>query len=504
MNERLASIVVGPDGSIRDAMEVINRGGVEIALVVDERRNLLGTISDGDVRRALLSGADLDDAARPLANPHPYVVSYSSSRSEVLEVMRQTGHTQLPVLDEDGRLVGLHVMHELLGAPGRVSITTQVPLAVPHLGGNEARYLQECIETNFVSSVGPFVDRFETEFASAIGARHAVACSSGTAALHVALELLGVRHGSLVAVSTFSFIASANAITYAGGDPLFVDSEPRTWNMDAELLHSELRQRAASGRPLPVAIEIVHVLGQPADIEPLLAIRDELGILIVEDAAEALGATYIGGPLDGRHVGTIGDIGCFSFNGNKVITSGGGGMIVTNDDDLAARAKHLTTQAKLPGTGYHHDAVGYNYRLGNVAAALGLAQLEQLDLFLGAKRRIAAAYDRALAPFPVELPPRTSWASSTYWLYSMLMRDDGLPADVVVRALIAEGIQARPLWPPLHMQLPYQGADAIGGDVAEQIYRRGVSLPSSVGLTDDDQHAVVAVLERLFRAASRA
>ena len=267
-----------------------------------------------------------------------------------------------------------------------------IPLLEPHLGGNEADYLAECVRTNQVSSVGPFVERFEREFAAAVGARHAIACASGTAALHVALQLAGAGPGRTVAVSTFTFVASVNAVRYTGADPLLVDSEPGTWNLHAQLLHDEVVRRARLGRPIPDVVEVVHVLGHPADLEPVLALRDRFGIRVVEDAAESLGASYVAGPLAGRQVGTIGDLGCFSFNGNKTITTGGGGMIVTGDAALAARARHLSTQARLPGLGYVHDTVGYNYRLTNVAAALGLAQLEQLPRFLAAKRSLAGRY----------------------------------------------------------------------------------------------------------------
>ncbi|MDQ3484550.1 MAG: DegT/DnrJ/EryC1/StrS family aminotransferase [Actinomycetota bacterium] len=361
---------------------------------------------------------------------------------------------------------------------------------MPHLGGNEHRYVTACLEENFVSSVGPFVDRFESEFAAAVGAPHAVACASGTAALHVGLRLCGARPGTTVAVSDFTFIASANAIAYTGARPLLVDSEAESWNLDGELLHAEVERRASRGEELPAAIEAVHVLGHPARLEPLLDLRERYGIPLVEDAAEALGATY----ADGRSAGTVGDIGCFSFNGNKVITTGGGGMLVTADAHLAARAKHLTTQAKIPGRGYLHDEVAYNYRLTNVAAALGVAQLEQLPAFVRVKRSIAERYDAALTDLPVARPPRASWARPSLWLYSVLLEAGGPDREAVLDALQAGGIQARPLWPPLHRQAPYTRAERLGGGVADDLYTRGISLPSSVGLTAEDQERVIQAL----------
>ena len=374
-----------------------------------------------------------------------------------------------------------------------------IPLVEPHLGGNEARYLAECVRTNQVSSVGPFVDRFEREFAAAVGARHAIACASGTAALHVALRLAGAGPGRTVAVSTFTFVAPVNAVRYTGADPLLVDSEPGTWNLDARLLHDEVVRRARLGRPIPDVVEVVHVLGHPAELEPVLALRDRFGIRVVEDAAESLGASYATGPLAGRQVGTVGDLGCYSFNGNKTITTGGGGMIVTADAALAAQARHLSTQAKLPGVGYVHDTVGYNYRLTNVAAALGVAQLEQLPRFLAAKRSIADRYASALADLPVTPAPRADWARPSHWLYSVLLPGD---RDRVRTALNAAGVGARPLWMATHRQAPYAGAERIGGAVAEDLHLRGLSLPSSPGLSTPDQDRTVDALAAALAAMS--
>ena len=367
-----------------------------------------------------------------------------------------------------------------------------VPLAEPLLAGNEAAYVQEAIASSYVSSIGPFVERFERDFAAAVGAPHAVACTSGTAALHVALLLAGARPDALVAVSDFTFIASANAAAYTGARLLLVDSERASWNLDGELLHDEVVRRAKAGHELPAVIEAVHVLGHPARLEPLLELRERFGIALVEDAAEALGASW----ADRGHVGTAGDLGAFSFNGNKLVTTGGGGMIVTADPQLAERARHLTTQAKTTEPGYWHDEVGFNYRLTNVAAALGVAQLERLDDLLAAKRRIAARYDEELAGLEIEPAPDAPWARRSSWLHSVLV-----PAgrrDEVLAALAADGIGARPVWPPLHLQAPYRGVERLGGGVAEELFERGVSLPSSAGLTDADQDRAISVLRRVL------
>lgn len=480
MNERLRTILVSPEARMREVMEAIDRGSMEIALVVDADRRLLGTVSDGDVRRAILAGAELTDPVSPHMATTPRVVGPDVDRGGVLEMMRRHSLSQIPVVDASGTVLDLHVMQNML-----------VPLAVPRLGENAHRYVRECLDTNFVSSVGPFVDRFEHEFAAMLGVRDAVACASGTAALHVALLVAGAGPGTEVAVSDLTFIASANAVAYTGADLLLVDSEPRTWNLDGELLRDEVVRRADRGETLPAVIEVVHLLGHPADLEPIVELRDRYGIPIVEDASEALGATYTGGPYAGRQVGTIGDIGCFSFNGNKILTTGGGGMVVSDDHALAARARHLTTQAKVPGRGYVHDEIGFNYRLTNVAAALGVAQLENLGDAVIAKRAIARRYRDSLAGLRCTPPPDEPWAASSFWLYTILLDAAGPPRDQVLDELNAAAVQARPIFPPIHQQKPFAHAKRLGGEVADDIHARGVSLPSSVELAQHDQEWVI-------------
>ncbi|MFM2151899.1 MAG: hypothetical protein RL199_334 [Pseudomonadota bacterium] len=373
-------------------------------------------------------------------------------------------------------------------------VAGRIPLCEPVLAGNERAYLDECLRTNFVSSVGPFVERFEQAFAAYVGAKHAVACASGTAAIHVALRLCGVDAGDEVFVPTLTFIASANPILYERGTPVLVDAETRTWNMDPDRVIDELDRRHRLGLRQPKVVEAVHLLGHPTDIEPLAEACDRYGIHLVEDASEALGATYRTGRFASRHVGTIGRLGCFSFNGNKVITSGGGGMITTDDPELARRAKHLTTQARLPGAEYRHDEVGYNYRLTNLAAALGLAQLEQLPGFLEAKRAQAKAYAAGLAAVPgVVAAPDEPWADSSFWLYSV--RLTGAVGRVAAREQLGlAGIDSRPIWSPLHTMPMYASAPRLGGAVAERLFAEGLSLPSTAGLGAHGAGRVARVL----------
>jgi dTDP-4-amino-4,6-dideoxygalactose transaminase len=380
---------------------------------------------------------------------------------------------------------------------------TKIPLSVPCLAGNAARYVQECIDTNFVSSVGPFVGRFEAEFAGHVGTAHAVACSCGTAALHVALRVAGVGTGDEVLVSDFTFIATVNPVAYLGARPVLVDANRTTWNMDPDLVIEELDRRARSGEKMPRAVLAAHVLGLPADLLPIRVACAQHGIVLIEDAAEALGAEYEGGPLGGRHVGTIGLLGCFSFNGNKIITCGGGGMIVTPDAVLARRARHLTTQARLPGPEYFHDEIGYNYRLTNLAAALGVAQLEHLDAFIARKQAIARRYDEALGGLPgITLPPRATWARPSMWLYSILVDPAaaGIARTVLQERLGRHGIETRFVWAPAHLMPCYRDVSRLGGAVGEMLFAQGLSLPCSISLTDSDQ---LRIIEALYQAMNQ-
>lgn len=374
----------------------------------------------------------------------------------------------------------------------------RIPLSEPNLAGNTRQYLEECVRTNFVSSVGPFVDRFEREFAAFVGARHAVACASGTAALHVAMRLFDVTPEDEVWVASLTFIASANPILYERARPVLVDSETQTWNADPELIVDELDRRARAGQPLPKVIEVVHILGQPARLDEVAAACERHGVVLVEDAAEALGARYREGRFAGRQVGLAGRVGCYSFNGNKVITCGSGGMIVTDDAGLAKRAKHLTTQARLPGLAYRHDEVGYNYRLSNLSAALGVAQLEQLPGFLAQKRAHADAYDGAFAgQAGLTVKARQTWAESSHWLYSLVVDAEafGCSRDALIARLNASGIESRPIWSPLHTMPMYAGAPRLGsGAVAERLAANALSLPSSVQLTAAQRARVIDVV----------
>ena len=376
----------------------------------------------------------------------------------------------------------------------------QIPNAVPHLAGNEWQYVKQCLDENWVSSVGEFVTRFEREIAAWVGVPHAVATVNGSAALHVALLAAGVQRDDEVLVPALTFVATANAIAYCGAHPVFMDSEERSWGVDAEKVADFLGREClvkdgrvvnrATGRTVRALLP-VHLYGHPCDLDPLVELTRRYPLAVVEDSTEALGAEY-----RGRRVGVEGLVGVLSFNGNKIITTGGGGMVLTREARVAERVRRLTSQARGSALEFEHDEIGFNYRLVNVLAALGVAQLEQLPAFIEAKRATADDYRHALAGRRgVSVFREASWARSTYWMTSILL-DERVCPDVraLVRELNADGIGARPLWRPLNLQPAFRDAQAYRLEVAERLYARGLSLPCSVGITAEERQAVVEAL----------
>jgi len=364
-----------------------------------------------------------------------------------------------------------------------------VALHEPRFGGNEWTYLKECLDSTYVSSVGKFVDRFEADLAAYTGARHAIAVVNGTAALHVALRLAGVQAGDEVLVPTLTFVATANAVAYCGAIPHFVDCEEHTLGLDPRAVRSHLQTAAeirggqcvnrATGRVIRALVPM-HTFGHPVDVEQTLAVARDFHLALVEDAAESLGSTY-----HGRHTGTFGLMGILSFNGNKTVTTGGGGAILTNDTPLASHAKHVTTTAKIPHRWeYRHDEVGYNYRMPNINAALGCAQLEQLPVFLAAKRRIFERYQAAFADVPhSRIVAEPEGCRSNYWLQTLLLDESAADQrDAILVATNDAGLMTRPTWILMHRLAPYRSCPRMGLHVAESLERRLINLPSSAHL----------------------
>lgn len=379
-----------------------------------------------------------------------------------------------------------HLAEQVVTAIRAVLGPAPAVLHEPSFIGNEWLYLKECLDSTFVSSVGKFVDRFEIDLARFTGAKHAVAVVNGTAALHIALKLAGVQAGDEVLIPALTFVATANAVTYCAATPHFVDSEARTLGVDAAKLrayltsHTEQRSgqcvNLASGRVIRALVPM-HTFGHPADLDGLLALAHDFNLALVEDAAESLGSTY-----HGQHTGTLGLLGTLSFNGNKTITTGGGGAILTNNATLALHAKHLTTTAKLPHAWeYRHDEIGYNYRLPNLNAALGCAQLEQLPSMLAAKRELFHRYKTVFTPVQgVKLMTEPAQCQSNYWLQTLLLDDDHADQrDQVLEATNAATYMTRPAWILLHELAQFKDCPHMDLTVAQSLSQRLINIPSS-------------------------
>lgn len=388
--------------------------------------------------------------------------------------------------------------------PGEPVPENFIPLSIPEVRGNEWAYIKQCLDSGWVSSVGSFVDRFEKDVAHYLGAKHAVATVNGTAALHVALLVAGVEPDDEVLVSTLTFISPVNAIRYANAWPVLVDAEPDYWQIDAQKLgnwietechevNGEMHNRV-TGRRVK-AIVPVHILGHPVDFEPLLELARKYQLVVIEDATEALGSEY-----RGHKVGALGDIACLSFNGNKIITTGGGGMLLTANDSWAEKARYLSTQSKDDPVEYVHGEIGFNYRLTNVQAAMGCAQMEQLEKYVAAKKRIATVYSSAFKEVPGVTPmPVASWANPTFWMYTVLIDpgEYGMDSRNLLKRLGERCIQSRPLWQPMHRSRAHAEAQATDCRVADWICAHALSLPCSVGLTESEQDRVIEAIRSL-------
>lgn len=353
--------------------------------------------------------------------------------------------------------------------------------------GTELDYIQEAFEQNWIAPVGPHLDAFEREFCTTIGAGHAAAVSSGTAALHLALRLIGVEAGDEVFCSTLTFIATASPIVQLGATPVFIDSDRKTWNMNPDLLCEALHDRARCGK-LPKAVVLVHLYGQSADITPILKVCNQYEIPLIEDAAEALGATY-----KGQSPGTLGTIGIYSFNGNKIITTSSGGMLVSEDAQIVAKAKFLATQARDPAPHYQHSEIGYNYRLSNILAGIGRGQLRVLQKRVAARRHNFHLYQQWLDDLPgLEFMPEASFGTSTRWLTCLTLDPDqaGIDREQLRLNLAEHRIEARPVWKPLHLQPVFDQCDCIGGAIAKDLFQRGLCLPSGSNLSISEIEAV--------------
>ncbi len=465
--------------SLRQVMTRLNEGVGGVVLVTDDDGVLRGVVTDGDIRRAIIGGAAFEAAAHTFMSR-----AFTAGRAHAEAIdnlgLLSARVRHLPILDAHGRPVDLLTWADLW----------RMPLVQPSLGGNESKYVNDCLATGWISSQGAYIDRFQSAFAAYMGGGQALCCSSGTTALHLALAALGIGPGDEVIVPDFTFGATANVVIHAGATPVFVDVDPVTWTLSPAAA-------ATAVTPRTKAIIPVHLYGHPCDMDPLLALAREHNLKIIEDCAEALGAEY-----QGRRVGTIGDVGCFSFFANKIITTGEGGMVITTNKDLAILMARLRDHGMAKDRRYWHLEAGFNYRMTNLQAALGLAQMEVVEKFLKRRADLVARYDKALTGINgLTLPPRAAWAKNVHWLYTIAVDPAvlGLTRDQLAQKLMERGIETRPVFFPLHPQPAYARAIAHPCPVTEDLAARGLSLPTGNDMTVEDAGKVCEAMTSVLR-----
>ncbi len=485
-------LVIRVSTSIRDALEQLQNTAAGVLLLIGDEGQLLRTITDGDLRRLMLAGFGMHDRLSALPSQPPIVVAENTDMVEALHVMSANQIYQLPVVDVNGRPSRVLFRHDL---------DTKILLSTPHLGEYEIGFVEEAFRTNWIAPLGPNIDAFEQEIADYLRVKHAAAVSSGTAALHLALHLLNVRPGDVVFCSSLTFVASANPVLYVGAVPVFIDSEPTTWNMSPSALERALAEADQRGK-LPKAVIVVNLYGQSADMDALLALCNRYEVPVVEDAAESLGATY-----KGRRSGTLGRIGILSFNGNKIITTSCGGMLVSNDGDLIRRARFLSTQGRESKPWYEHREIGFNYGMSNILAGIGRGQLKVLDDRVEARRQVFDRYETGLKDLSAfNWMPEAPFGRCTRWLSVASLdpsRSEVAPGNLIDR-LARFSIEARHVWKPMHRQPLFSGCEYYPHgekySFSDNVFDTGVCLPSSSNITRTQQDRIIKAIGSVLRA----
>lgn len=481
--DKLAALSVPSTLTLREALLRMDQTARGILLVLRSNGTLARTLTDGDLRRAILNRAGDASPVADLPEASPITAGQDTNAAAILLMMDTHQIDHVPVLDSVGRPVDVIFRREL---------SQRIWLSSPHLGEEETLFVQEAFKTNWIAPLGPHVDAFESELASHVGVAYGAALSSGTAAIHLALVLLGVKPGDTVFCSSLTFVGSCNPILYCGARPVFIDSEPETWNMSPAALERAFEWAKRESR-LPACVILVNLYGQSADMDALLPICERYGVPVLEDAAESLGAHY-----KGKSSGTFGRLAVYSFNGNKIITTSGGGMLVADDPDLIVRARKLSTQAREPAPHYEHTEVGFNYRMSNVLAGIGRGQLRVLEQRVSQRRRVFERYVEALSDLAqIRWMPEPEGFHSTRWLTCFTLNgpDANRHCHQVMKALERHLIEARPVWKPMHLQPLFAGATYfshnIQTDVATGLFQSGVCLPSGSNLSQEQQDRVI-------------
>ena len=482
--------IVGREQCVRDALQVINSTPTKMAVLVDEAGVLVRTVTDGDIRRGLLAGLELLSPLDRLPGRSPVTCHSTAGLDTIKELLDRNDVASILMVDSDGRPVAIAAQS---GAGGTIHMSP------PHIGSAELDFVRAAFEDNWVAPAGPNLDRFERQLAVVAGRAEAAAVSSGTAALHLALRVLGVRAGDRVYVSDLTFIASLQPVLYEHAIPVLIDSEPRSWNMSPAALARKLAQDATLGQ-LPKAIILVHLYGQPAELAEIMAVADHYGVPVVEDAAESLGASY-----GNRPSGAHGLLSAYSFNGNKIITTSGGGALVGDDPALMAHARKLATQGREPIEHYQHAEVAYNYRMSNVLAGIGIGQLELLDARVAARRAIFDRYRAGLGDLPgIGMQHEAADSTGNRWLSVITLDPDliELHPFQLMRELRGRGIECRPGWKPMHMQPLCAGYEFVphndGAPVSPRLFFQSLCLPSGSSLDEVQQGRIVERIRKII------
>jgi dTDP-4-amino-4,6-dideoxygalactose transaminase len=490
------ALCIRPDCTLREALQCMDITAQGILLLLRQDGRLRRTLTDGDLRRAMLGQMGEGALIGTLPDQAPITVHEEANMSAVLALMDRHQIDHVPVLDSRGCPVDVVFRREL---------SQRVWLSSPHLGEEETAFVEEAFRSNWIAPLGPHVDAFERELAQQLGVGQGAAVTSGTAAIHLGLLLLGVQPGDTVFCSSLTFVGSCNPILYCGARPAFIDSEPATWNMSPRALERAFDWARREGR-MPRCVIIVDLYGQSADMNALLPVCERHGVPVLEDAAESLGATY-----NGRPSGSFGRVAACSFNGNKIITTSGGGMLLSDDAALVARARKLSTQAREPAPHYEHAEIGFNYRMSNVLAGIGRGQLRVLEQRVQQRRQVFETYQRAIGEsLGVQWMPEPAGHRATRWLSCFRLEggDAQQRALRVIAALERHSIEARPVWKPMHLQPLFHGAPYFehgpGLDVSAALFSTGVCLPSGSNLTFEQQARVLDHLQAALARTSEA
>lgn len=489
MKSKLKTLMITADQSVASAMRQMDKTADQILLLVNQDQILIRTITDGDLRRYLLDGKKLDDDLQALPQIESKVISAQHTPQQALALMNQHDIDHLPIIDASRRVIGLL---------DRRDMHAPILLSSPHMSDFEREYVEQAFVSNWIAPLGPNLDAFEQEMAEYVDIKHAAALSSGTAALHLAMHILDVQVDDVVFCSTLTFVASANPILYRGAKPVFIDSEPASWNMSPQALRKAFQDAEANGK-LPKAVMVVSLYGQSADMDPIIEICQHYQVPIIEDAAESLGATY-----KGKASGTLGVMGVYSFNGNKIITTSGGGMLVSNNEAYIQKARYLATQGRDPAPHYQHSEMAYNYRMSNVLAGIGRGQLKVLDERVKARQDIYSRYVEGLVGLPINMMPEPSFGRCTHWLSALTIdatKTNKKPADLLA-ALSSVLIEGRPIWKPMHQQPLFASCAYYRHDddksISDEVFELGICLPSGSNLTEQQQLRVIDVLRGIF------